>query len=140
MVQSHLQSLQRMPRVQLRELRGSGPVAPGAPPHFRGVGLSDTDPSVANVLRRIIISHVPTIAVRAEAIPPYPALHPRICARNKGQLHITVQCDAMGLCRHATYQCCGRKARSFKGMRHSLHRVCKVGSEVLNMDRSSLCR
>ena len=26
--------------------------------------LSNTDPSVANVLRRVIISHVPTIAVR----------------------------------------------------------------------------
>ena len=45
----------RQPKVVLRELKDD----------YCEFVLSDTDPSVANVLRRVIISHVPTIAVRA---------------------------------------------------------------------------
>ncbi len=45
----------RQPKVVLRELKDD----------YCELVLSNTDPSVANVLRRVIISHVPTIAVRA---------------------------------------------------------------------------
>lgn len=45
--------LKRAPRVELRVLR----------PDYCEFVLRDTDVSVANVLRRVIISHVPTIAV-----------------------------------------------------------------------------
>ena len=44
----------RQPKVVLRELKDD----------YCEFVLSNTDPSVANVLRRVIISHVPTIAVR----------------------------------------------------------------------------
>ena len=46
----------RQPKVHLRELKDD----------YCEFVLSDTDPSVANVLRRVIISHVPTIAVRLQ--------------------------------------------------------------------------
>jgi hypothetical protein len=60
----------RQPKVQLRELKDD----------YCEFVLSDTDPSVANVLRRVIISHVPTIAVRSQLI----RLSVCMCGRSRG--------------------------------------------------------
>ena len=58
MAPSHMQ-LKRAPKLDLRVLK----------PDYCEFVLSDTDCSVANVLRRVIISHVPTIAVSPQ--PPF---------------------------------------------------------------------
>ena len=54
MAPSQLQ-LKRAPKLELRIMKAD----------YCEFVLSDTDVSVANVLRRVIISHVPTIAVRS---------------------------------------------------------------------------
>ena len=59
MAPSQLQ-LKRVPKLELRVMKSD----------YCEFVLSDTDVSVANVLRRVIISHVPTIAVRSDLASP----------------------------------------------------------------------